>query len=306
MLMMFAMLFTGTNVAMAGGYDEGSSYAEAYAEGGDATAYGGEGGKAKSKSDSSSNSNLNFNSEEKLQGVALAMPSATPRVFPEERKEDLWNAHTGSSFTGLWDLYRLRAKSSRMGGNGNFTIKGKRPNDLFFFPKHKKNPKQIIVDGVLSLEKLKNMGYVEYHTMNSKAKENDQVNKLALRTLIEATKWECHVTFVDRSNLKVIGKGVGLNAGGTGVKASGADATITGGAGAGLSYALWVGDPFCRVTILYLPPTKKEVKLTDGSTKTEMVTMTFNDQWTLIDEAITAEVKEAKELEAAKLAESAK
>jgi len=87
----------------------------------------------------------------------------------------------------------------------------------------------------------------EIHTLSTRAGSSLDVEACVYKALEESAKWGARMVTIEYG-LNPVAKGTGAQLGGTGVQ-SNADGSLTGGGGLGSTYALWVGDPWCRVVL---------------------------------------------------------
>ncbi|MDP3027843.1 MAG: hypothetical protein Q8N63_09140 [Nanoarchaeota archaeon] len=230
--------------------------------GGSAVAHGGEGGNAKAivgdttnlnknsnSNDIRSSSNLNVSVEDKVQGQAIVPMDMMPRVIAEEKENNLWNKRSGPSLSGSFTLKELRQRKNDQGINFvdlKVKVKGSRIMPLGLFHRYPES-KTLIVRDLVDDQSIGAINGVYVHTIYAHAGSDVTLDACIYKALEEAANWGARVVTVEYG-LNSVAKGTGLQIGGNGVK-SNADGSVTGGGGAGVTYALWVGDPWCRVVM---------------------------------------------------------
>ena len=234
----------------------------ASAQGGSAVAHGGEGGNAKAivgdttnlnknsnSNDIRSSSNLNVSVEDKVQGQAIIPMEMMPRVIAGEKENNLWNKRSGPPLSGSFTLKELRQRKNDQGINFvdlKVKVKGARIMPLGLFHRYPES-KTLVVRDLADDQSIGAINGEYAHTIYAHAGSDVTLDGCIYKALEEAAKWGARVVTVEYG-MNSVAKGTGLQIGGNGVK-SNADGSVTGGGGAGVTYALWVGDPWCRVVL---------------------------------------------------------
>lgn len=206
---------------------------------------------------SNSSADISIDYENIVQGQPVIPMDLMPRILAKEQQENLWNKKFRPPFRGYFTLEELKQRRDSEGGNVKVM------NVQYSWGKvkspYEKSPGLIVLENV-SWDQIVSKGYRYVKTINAKADSKTTEDACILEPLVISTLYGGHVAVV-KSSMNSAAKSTGVQIGGNGVNAY-ANGSITGGGGLGTTYALWVGDPECKVALF------RKVPNADGSIPT--------------------------------------